>query len=458
MSLRPRQLKAVEDVRAAYRKGIRAPILCAATGFGKTHTAAEIIRGALEKGRTVWFLAHLREILDDTGRRLDQAGISYGEIGAGKPFNYERSVQIVSVQSAVRRDDLPWPDLVIVDECHLAVANTYKKVLASVGDPPLLGLTGTPYRLDGRGLNELFDLIIPTCSTQDLIDEGLLAPVRYFAPYCPDLSKVKTQMGDYKVSELEEHMNTAQITGNVVEHYRKHCEGKRAVAFCTSIKHSEAVASNFRAHGYKAVAISGESKPCERRDALKGLKDGSIQVVCNAQLWVAGVDVPEIECIILLRPTKSVTFYLQAIGRGLRTAPGKDGLIVLDHAGCVFHHGVPTKARQWDLRGRPKKEQAPDVKQCPACFAAHEPAPVCPECGFVYPKPKHKPLKTSEEDLSEIDLKKAAELEKKKQLANLRREQARARTLKDLIALGERRQYKYPVAWAKKIMASRKFV
>jgi DNA repair protein RadD len=301
--------------------------------------------------------------LDDTAKRLRLAEIPFGEIAAGKGRNYHRRVQIVSVHTAVRRDDLPKPDLVIVDECHLAVATTYKKVLGRIGNPVLLGLTGTPCRLDGRGLGELFDEIIPTCSTQTLIDEGLLAPIKYYAPYRPDLTSFKTYRGDYKQSDAEAEMNRTKITGDAIEHYRKHCDGKRAVVFCTSIKHAEHVAEEFRATGYKAVAISGESKTAERKAALSGLRSGELQVVCNAQLWVAGVDVPEIECIVLLRPSKSLTFYLQSIGRGLRTAPGKKHLTVLDHAGCIFEHGPPDMERQWTL-AEPSEEG-----RCHACAA-----------------------------------------------------------------------------------------
>jgi DNA or RNA helicases of superfamily II len=243
----------------------------------------------------------LREILEDTAKRLRSVEIPFGEIAAGKPREYHRRVQIVSVQTAVRRDDLPKSDLVIVDECHLAVATTYRKVLGKIGNPMLLGLTGTPARLDGRGLGELFDEIIPTCSTGTLIKEGLLAPIKYFAPHRPDLTGLRMSGGDYRQSDLDDEMDRSTITGDVIKHYQKHCNGKRAVAFCTSIKHAEHVASEFKAAGYKAVAISGESKRSERTEALSGLREGRLQIVCNAQLWVAGVDVPQIECIMLLK-------------------------------------------------------------------------------------------------------------------------------------------------------------
>ena len=225
MPLRPRQATAIQHVREAYRAGKRAPILVAPTGFGKTHTAAAIIQSALDKGKTIWFLAHLREILDDTANRLRSVSIPFGEIGAGKAREYHRRVQVVSVQTAVRRDDLPKPDLVIVDECHLAVATTYLKVLGKIGNPMLLGLTGTPCRLDGKGLGELFDEIIPTCSTGTLINEGLLAPIRYFAPHRPDLTGLRMSGGDYRQSDLDDEMDRSTITGDVIKHYQKHCDG-----------------------------------------------------------------------------------------------------------------------------------------------------------------------------------------------------------------------------------------
>lgn len=463
MTLRPRQTQAINDIRAAYRSGYRAPILCAATGFGKTHTSAEIIRSALEKGRTVWFLAHLREILEDTANRLRSVNIPFGEIAAGRPREYERRVQVVSVQTAVRRTDLPSPDLVIVDECHLAAAKTYKVVLGKIGNPPLLGLTGTPCRLDGKGLDQIFDEIVPTCGTNALIKEGLLAPIKYFAPHRPDLTGLRMQAGDYKQQDIDNAMDRPTITGDVIRHYQKHCDGKRAVAFCTSIKHAQHVAAEFQAQGYNALAISGKSTRAERGEALRRLRDGTLQVVCNAQLWVAGVDVPQIECIILLRPTKSLTFYLQSIGRGLRMSPksGKKHLTVLDHAGSIFEHGPPDMERKWSLQGRKKRgEQAPPVKQCPACFCAHEPAPVCPECGYEYPTPERNGPAQIDGELGEIDMRQAAALERlqkqKTQIAK-RAEQGRAKSLEQLIALGKSRNYKYPVAWAKKIMASRHF-
>jgi DNA repair protein RadD len=458
--LRPHQVRAIADVRAAYVEGCRAPILCAPTGAGKTFTAAEIIKSAIAKGKRVWFLAHLREILDDTSRRLDTAGIKHGFIMAGKPRNLHEYVQIVSVQTAMRRQFAIKPGLIIIDECHLAIANTYKKVIEAAGSPPILGLTGTPCRLDGRGLGEMFDRIIPTCSTRDLIDDGMLAPIRYYAPSKPKLDDIRMRAGDYALDQLEEVVRRSTITGDAVSHYKRVCPGKRAVAFCVSIKHADDVAEAFKRAGYRAMSISGKSTKQERDFALQGLRDGRLDVVCNAQLWVAGVDVPQIECIILLRPTKSLTFYLQSIGRGLRTAPGKEACIVLDHAGCIFEHGPPDGPRQWSLDARRKRSKlsAPAVRECPSCFAAHEPAPVCPLCGHVYERQQRNGPEQVDGSLAAVDLQamyremRDAEREEKRER---KQQQGQAQTIEALTELGQQRGYKNPRMWAQHVLRAR---
>lgn len=436
VNLRPHQVRALDDLRSAFANGKRAPVLVMATGGGKTHTAAEIIRSAVARGRRVWFLAHLREILDATSAKLSGNGIDHGFIMAGKPGNDAAMVQVVMVQTAVRRLGRGLrPDLIVIDEAHLAVAATYAQVIEDCGNPLLLGLTATPVRLDGRGLREMFDVIVPSCSTAELIAEGLLVPVRYYAPSQPDLSGVRTIAGDFASGDLARAMNKPSITGDAVAHYRKLAHGKPAVVFCTSIAHADDTARAFRAAGYVAVAISGDSKPAERDAALHGLQSAAIDVVVNCALWVAGVDCPAIACIILLAPTKSLTKYLQSVGRGLRTHPGKDSLVVLDHAGNVMTHGLPTDPREWSLDGAKKRAKQQDdieaVRQCEQCFACYAPQPVCPQCGHVHPE-KPRKLNVVDGDLAEIT-------EVKRQA---RQEVWRARTVEDLQKIAAERGYK----------------
>lgn len=442
MSLRPRQVEAIENLRQMYRAGYKAPILVAPTGFGKTHTSAEIIRSAVSRGHRVWFLAHLREILQATSAKLHTEGIEHGFIMAGRPEAPDLPVQVAMVQTAVRRlGRYAKPDLIVVDEAHLAVAETYRKVIEDAGNPRLLLLTATPVRLDGRGMREVADVIVQTCSTQDLITEGMLVPIRYYAPTLPDLSGVRTIAGDYSQGDLANAMNKPSITGDAVDHYRKLAHGRPAVAFCTNVAHARDTAAAFTAAGYRAVAISGDSNQDERDQALHGLSAGHIDVVVNCQLWVAGVDCPAIACIIQLAPTKSLTKYLQSIGRGLRTHPGKHDCIILDHAGNAFTHGLPTESREWSLDGAKKRSRAPGdaieaARQCYRCFYVYTPAPVCPNCGA------HQPVKERKVEQQAGELAELTEIKRER-----KREVGRARTIGDLVAIAKERNYAMGWVW-----------
>jgi DNA repair protein RadD len=445
LTLRPRQTKAVEDLRQAYASGARAPILVAPTGFGKTATATEIVRLTIARGRSVWFLAHLREILDDTADRLQAAGISYGSIRAGRSADYSKLVQVVAVQTAVRRERLPRPDLIIIDECHLAVANTYRKVIAAAGHPLLLGLTGTPQRLDGRGLVEVFDRLVLTCTTAELIAEGLLAPVRVFAPPGADLSKLHTRAGDFDQGEASAVLSKPAVVGDALSHWQKLCQGRRGVAFCTTVAHAEAVARQWQSAGFRAVAVHGSSEDADRREAVAGLRAGRLDLVACAQLWIAGVDVPEIDAVIWLRPTQSLTAWLQGNGRGLRTAPRKRDLLVLDHVGNCQRLGHPLEVHEWSLEGRLKRsrEAGLSVRVCPACFACMPSArQVCPDCGHEFVAERRE-LEHVDGELVEV------------QRREKKREQATATTLEQLIDVGKRRGMKNPRGWARHVLAAR---
>lgn len=452
--LRPRQQQAIEAIRQAYRDKYRSPLLCAATGFGKSHTASVIIRDALKKGKTVWFLAHLKEILNATSAKLDSERIAHGWIAAGKKPSPQH-VQLAMIQSLARRlDKLSPPDLMIVDEAHLAVSKTYQDVFEWAPKSYRLHLTATPTRLDGRGLGEIADIIIPTCSTQDLIDEGLLAPIRYFAPQTMDFSGLKTVGGDYSADDLAEAMNKPSITGDAVREYRKVAHGRPAIAFCVSIKHAQDVAAAFCEAGYRAVAISGESDAEARDSALAGLKDGSLDVVCNVFLWVAGVDLPEVSCIIMLSPTKSLTKYLQSIGRGLRIHPGKPDCVIIDHAGNLAEHGNPAAMREWTLDAKPegKKKKKPEVsiKTCPVCMAVvYSLATEC-ACGHKF-EPMPREIKYVDGELAEIELKRQEEIQKRER----RKQQGRAQTFDELVAVGVARKMANPYGWAKHVFNAR---
>jgi superfamily II DNA or RNA helicase len=224
-----------------------------------------------------------------------------------------------------------------------------------------------------------------------------------------------------------------------VAHYAKHTPGQAAIVFSPSVAHAEAMAAAFRAAGWRAVAASGQTEERQRDAAIAGLGTGAVQVLCSCDLISEGLDVPAVGAVILMRPTKSLALFLQQVGRGLRPAPGKTHLTVLDHAGNTLRHGPPDMPREWSLNGRPKKEQekAPPARQCPECYAVHAPAPVCPECGFVYPVTRRE-IAHVDGELAEVTAEMAAKWGKHIPLSHVLRN---ARD-QDLAAIAKARGYK----------------
>jgi superfamily II DNA or RNA helicase len=232
-----------------------------------------------------------------------------------------------------------------------------------------------------------------------LIEQGFLSPYRIFtAPHQINLDGLRTRMGDYIPGELQERIDKPSITGDAIQHYRKHAAGLRAVVFCVSITHSLHVAAEFNAAGIVARHIDGSTDDAERDQAIIEFADGEVMVLTQVNLVSEGFDLGSIaqadvtiDCVIDLAPTQSLVSYMQRAGRMLRPAPGKVA-VLLDHASNVQRHGFPDDVREWSLEGRKKtKRSAKDkdvedvkISTCERCFAIHKPAPVCPACGHVY--------------------------------------------------------------------------
>ena len=386
ISLRDYQETSVRALRAAYAAGKKAPLLALPTGGGKTVIFSYVTHGASARGKRVLIVAHRRELIRQASHKLTDVGVSHGIIAPG--FTPTRdTVQVASIQTLGNRlatvGDF---DLIVIDEAHHSVAGQWMKLIASQPRAKLLGVTATPERGDGRGLGiaagGVFDELVTGPSVQWLTDNGYLAPARVFAPaHAPDLSGVAIRMGDYDRAGLSDAMNKPTITGDAESHYRKYLNGAPAIVFCVDVQHAKDVATAFRAMGWRATAADGSMKAPERDAAIGGLATGAVQVLCTCDLISEGLDVPAVSGVILLRSTKSLGLFLQQVGRGLRTAPGKSHLVVLDHAGCTLRHGMPDADRVWSLDGRPRRDQAPPTKQCKVCFAIFAPTPICPECG-----------------------------------------------------------------------------
>ena len=372
--LRPYQEEWIAGLRAAMKR-TRRVLGVLPTGGGKSLCFSYITAGALAKGKRVLILVHRALILDQISAALDAFGVPHGRIQPGWPATRD-AVQIGMVQTVARRADrMPEPDLIVADEAHHVVSPTYIALLRRWARAHSLGVTATPARLDGRGLGEHFEEMVCGPEIPWLIEHGYLADYDYFAPSAPiDLSAVRIVAGDYERHGLADAMDKRVITGSVVGHYRDLAHGRPAVAFCVSVEHAEHVAEDFRAAGYQAASIDGTMSEPERRARLRGLADGSLNVLTSCDLIGEGIDVPAVAVIIHLRPTQSLALKKQMDGRGLRPKPDGGKAIILDHVGNADRHGTPRTVHPWSLdsKRRKKAEQSVHIRQCGACFRVFE--------------------------------------------------------------------------------------
>lgn len=483
VSLRKYQEDAVIQVRVEYRNGHKAVLLVAATGAGKTVIFSYIAKSAAAKNKRVLILAHRDTLIKQASGKLTDYGVPHGVIMAGFTPNPRQLVQVASVQTIVRRLVAMQArgetfDMIVIDEAHLSAAKSYLDVLKAFPTALVLGVTGSPIRLDGKGLGRnaggVFDVIVPAISIKDLIDQAFLVrPVVYASQTQIDLSSVKTVGGDYESESLAAVMDKPVITGSAIAQWRKICPGVPAVAWCANVAHATHVAEQFNEAGIPALTLSGDSSSEARDKALRSLADGSLKIITFAMLLVEGVDCPAIGAVILLRPTMSLSSYLQVIGRGLRTiyAPGfdlqlvegrraailagpkGDKCFVLDHCGLTFKHGFADDIREWSLDGikkkKGKKKDAPEapVLQCPKCWLVHAPADTCPACGHIY-EVKVRRLEHVDGDLSEITPEMAERIRRGKQS-----EVAGAKTLEELEKIAAQRGYSR--GWAKHLFEAR---
>lgn len=445
--LRDYQHDIVRETREALRVH-NSVLIHLPTGGGKTALASYMTGGAMNKGLRAWFICHRDFLLEQTSATYEKVEIDHAFIAAGYPQNVFHPIQICSVGSLARRVDmLEPPHLCIWDECHHLAAGSWKKIKEWAGRAKHIGLSATPCRLDGKGLDQFFDHMVHGPEMSWLIEHGYLSKYRLFAPSKPNLSGVHTVAGDFNKGELDQVMNDGEIVGDMVRHYRDKASGKKAVYFATSVEHSKRIAATFSASGIPAIHLDGTNSTKERRDAARLFADGTIKIISNVDLFGEGYDLAAqagrdvtIEAVGLARPTKSLALFLQQIGRALR--PKDEPAIILDHAGNLARHGLPDEERVWSLKGVMKEKRGGagmPIKTCPQCFFTHAPRPTCPECGHVY-EIEARAVEEVDADLKEVD---AEEIKRSRKA-----EQEACKTLEDLIDLAERRGYKNPEKWA----------
>lgn len=374
MQLRDYQNSYIESVRDAYRNGFKAPCVVAPCGAGKSIIIASIAKQTAEKGNRVLFLVHRKELCDQIEENFNQIGIP------------SEQYRIGMVQTIVRRlNRIEKPSLIITDENHHALAASYRKIYDYFQDVPKLGFTATPIRLNGSGLGDVNDILIEEVTAKWLIENKFLSPYLYYAPKLIDDNKLKlNNLKEFSDKSITEAMEEKTIFGDVIRHYEKLADGEQAIAYCHNITASTETAAAFQEHGIHAVHIDAKTPKNERDDIIKQFREGEIKVLCNVDLIGEGFDVPDCSTVIMLRPTQSLSLFIQQSMRGMRYKPNKVSVII-DHVDNISRHGPPDMEREWDLKGKKKKQEAEvKIKQCLNCFAVYDPKEkCCPLCGYV---------------------------------------------------------------------------
>jgi DNA repair protein RadD len=458
IKLRDYQEEMIGGARVALRSH-KSILLQAPTGAGKTVLASFMINQTQARGESAWFMCHRAELVDGTSKTFTKFGIRHGFIAAGQPSNLSALVQICSIDTLKGRlAVLKAPRLAVIDECHHSAAAGWALVVEwlRAAGTLIIGLSATPRRLDGSGLDDLFDVLVPGPSVAWLMANGHLAPYRFFAPNNPDMKGVRRQMGDFSKKDAAEKMDKPKLTGDIITHWRNNANGMRTVGFGVNVAHSQHLAESFRLSGIPAAHLDGATDKMERRRIIQKYATGEILVLFNVSLFGEGFDLSAIaqtdvtiDALIDAAPTQSLAAVVQRWGRVLRPSPGKTA-IINDHAGNLYRHGYPDDERSWTLEGveqgtggSSEKEGPPPPVICSKCFnAVKRPIPTnCPHCDHVL-------IKTAEIKVGEGELLEQTEADKEAVRAKLRAEEREAKTLEQYMALAHKRGMKSPTGWA----------
>lgn len=411
---------------------------------------AEIARRTTNNNKRVMFLIHRHEVLDQAVKTFKNQNVNPDLLTADM------------VQTLTRRvDKLPIPNVILVDEAHHVLAKSYQRILNQFPKAIVLLFTATPHRAGRMQLDQIADDIIVGQSIHELTDKGFLAPFRYFQPPGDFDSKLlkRGSTGDFTNDSMQQAMST-KIFGHIVKQYKRIAPGMQAVVYTYSINSAIKIAAEFNSEGISAVEVDGTTPKEKRTVAVRKFRDQEIKILVNVNLFTEGVDLPNVDCVIMARPTASLALYLQFSMRCLNPRPGKTAIII-DHANNFKTFGYPDDDRDWKQAiksGKQKnksllKDPGLSIVTCDYCFAVVKASEVkdgkCPICG--------KPIKVHEaKPVSDVDLVEAAKERQRliKEIVknNLLKEVANKtvselHSLKELQAYAKLHNYKPGWAW-----------
>lgn len=334
MDLRPYQQEAREAIFEQWDSGVLKTLLVLPTGCGKTIVFAKVIEDCVRHGDRVLILAHRGELLEQAADKIQKStglGCAMEKAESTCHGSWFRivvgSVQTLMREKRLRQFPADYFQIIIVDEAHHCISDSYQKVLKHFDQAKVLGVTATPDRGDMRNLGSYFESLAYEYTLPKAIKEGYLSPIKALTlPLKIDISRVEVQAGDFKASDIGTALDP--YLQGIAEEMKKYCMDKKTVVFLPLVKTSQKFRDILNDHGFRAAEVNGNSQ--NRAEILKAFDNGEYNVLCNSMLLTEGWDCPSVDCVVVLRPTKVRSLYCQMVGRGTRLYPGKDHLLLLD--------------------------------------------------------------------------------------------------------------------------------
>ncbi len=331
------------------------------TGTGKTYVMAAVVGWFLESHPQgeVWIVAHRRELVEQMQQTLDRFCLAYGEKEVA--LKAKTRIRVLSIQWLGRHiGELETagrvPGLIVVDEAHHALADSYQDLFLRNQRAMKLGMTATPCRMKKESFGKLFDTLLTSPSTKDFIQRGYLSPFDYvvIGQFSQDQLTINTLKGrgsdgDYSIREMDEKLNVPQSIKRLHESVVRYAEGKRGIVYAIDINHAKVVAAYYEAMGIRAVALDSKTPSKTRQRMVEAFRDGALDCLVNVNLFDEGFDCPDVEYIQMARPTLSLAKYLQMVGRGLRVSHERKDKVcmIIDNVGNYRKFGLPDKDRDW---------------------------------------------------------------------------------------------------------------
>lgn len=373
MKLRPYQQDIYNKIIESYKKGNKSMCVVLGCGGGKSVIIGNLIKNTTDKGNRVLFLVHRKELVEQITNTLKVCNVNMDLCEVGMMQTVTKNLHKTTE-----------PKIIVVDEVHHILSRSYRDILEYFSKSLVVGFTATPTRLGTGGLGEVFDDLIQGVSTQWLIENNYLAPYKYYSVKLADTKELKIIGGDYSKKQVNELMEDNVIYGDTYTNWIKLAKNKKTIIYCSSVISSTETVKEFLNNGVAAVHIDAKTPSTERKLLVDKFRSGEIIVLSNVDLFGEGFDVPDCECVILLRPTKSLTVFIQQSMRSMRYKENKTAIII-DHVRNIFEHGFPDDDRIWSLKSKDKKKNVVLVRECSKCFMVCDAKQtICPYCNYKF--------------------------------------------------------------------------